>query len=72
MKKLFATFLLLMLVSVPFAGTAGANGAIHNPKNDAVCYDKDGRWDPQNKSCDPESCGCLFHRIEEFIVDLFK
>lgn len=72
MKKLFATLLLLMCVSVAFAGKAGDSaGAINNPKNEAVCHDKNGNWDPQDKSCDPYACGCLFHQIEEFIVGMF-
>jgi hypothetical protein len=72
MKKLFATFLLLMCVSVAFAGKTGdSDGAVYNPKA-PICHDKNGNWDPQDKRCDEESCGCLFHQIEEFFVDLFS
>ncbi len=72
MKKLFATLMLLMCVSVAFAGKAGDSaGAVNNP-NAPVCHDKSGKWDPQDKNCDPYGCGCLFHEIEEFFVDLFS
>lgn len=71
MKKLLATLMLLMFVSVAFAGKTGSSeDIIYNP-NAPVCHDKAGKWDPQDKNCDPASCGCLFHQIEEFIVDLF-
>jgi hypothetical protein len=73
MKKLLATFMLLMFVSVAFAGPAGGDSAIENPKTRAIqCHDKNGNWSPQDKNCDPTSCGCLFHQIEEFIVGLFE
>lgn len=71
MRKLFATFMLLMFVSVAFVGTASsADEVVYNP-NPPVCHDKDGKWDPQDKSCE-QTCGCFFHQIEEFIVDLFE
>jgi len=71
MKKLLATFMLLMFVSVAFAGKAGDSADVINNPNAPVCHDKSGKWNPQDKNCDPESCGCLFHQIEEFIVGLF-
>jgi len=73
MKKLLATLMLLMFVSVAFAGKAGDSaGAINNPKSPSTqCHDKSGNWNPQSKDCDQTSCGCLFHQIEEFIVGLF-
>ena len=71
MKKIFATLLLLMCVSVAFAGTTGdADNVINNPKQ-VVCHDADGKWNPSDKSCDPGACGCLFHEIEEFIKSIF-
>lgn len=69
MKKLFAMLLLLVCVSVAFAGSTGS--AIANPKTHALCYDEDGKWNPQDKNCDPHACGCLFHEIGEFIKGLF-
>ena len=69
MKKLLATLLLLMCVSLAFAGKAG-DSAVENP-NAPVCHDKNGKWDPQSKSCEPGNCGCLFHQIEEFFAELF-
>ncbi len=70
MKKLFATFLLLVCVSAVFAGkTGGSESVIANPKA-PVCHDKDGRF-IDSKECDPTSCGCLFHQIEEFLIGLF-
>lgn len=70
MKKLIATLMLLMCFSVTFAGKTGnLDNAINNPKN--PCHDVDGKWNPQNKDCDPYSCGCLFHQIEDFIKDIF-
>lgn len=70
MKKTFATLMLLLCLFVGFAGDS--TGAVNNPKNDIVCHDSAGKWDPQDKRCDPYSCGCLFHQIEEFFVDLFS
>jgi hypothetical protein len=72
MKKFLATLMLLMCVSMALAGTVGgSDGVIDNP-NSPVCHDKNGRWSPQSKDCDPASCGCLFHEIEEFIKGLFE
>ena len=70
MKKFVATFVLLLLVSVAFPATGGKSaGAVFNPKSQ--CHDSSGKWDPQNKNCDPHSCGCLFHQIEEFFKGIF-
>ncbi|QQS39958.1 MAG: hypothetical protein IPM63_11325 [Acidobacteriota bacterium] len=72
MKKLFATLLLLVFVSVGFPATSGKSaGAVYNPKEAPICHDAAGKWNPQNKNCDPNSCGCLFHQIEEFLKGLF-
>jgi hypothetical protein len=72
MKKIIASMMLLLMVSVAFAGkTADPDGAINNPKRYALCHDEAGKWDPQSKSCDPDACGCLFHQIEEFFMDVF-
>ena len=73
MKKLFATLMLLMCVSLAFAGKSGdVNGAIDGGGKQSVCHDKNGNWSPQDKNCDLSSCGCLFHEIEHFILDLFE
>ncbi|MBS1797651.1 MAG: hypothetical protein JSS81_27765 [Acidobacteria bacterium] len=73
MKKLFATFLLLMCVTVAFAGKVDDSaGLINNQKQYSLCHDETGKWNPQDKNCDPNSCGCLFHQIEHFIIDLFE
>lgn len=70
MKKFIATLMLLMCVSVAFAGKVGDSGnAVENPKN--LCHDDDGKWNPRDKSCEPGNCGCLFHQIEEFLKGLF-
>lgn len=61
--------MLLICISVAFASSTGA--AIQNPKIQAQCHDANGKWDPQDKNCDPTSCGCLFHQIEDFIKGLF-
>jgi hypothetical protein len=72
MKKLIATMMLLMMVSVAFAGkTAEPDGAIGNPKTYELCHDSLGKWNPQSKSCDPNACGCLFHEIEDFFKGIF-
>lgn len=66
MKKLLA---LLMLISV-FA-VAPAPAGVFDSKRTAICHDDDGKWNPQSKDCDPYSCGCLFHMIEDYIVSWF-
>ena len=71
MKKLFATLLLLACVSVAFAGkTGGSDSIVRNP-NGPVCHDESGKWNPENKNCDQNSCGCFFHQIEEYLTKLF-
>lgn len=73
MKKMLATLMLLMCVSVAFAGKTGGDstsGAIDGGGKN-LCHDNKGKWNPQSKDCDPDSCGCLFHEIEEFIAGLF-
>lgn len=72
MKKLFATLMLLICVTTAFAGKAG-DSAINNPKQQQVlCHDAAGKWNPQDKNCDPNACGCLFHQIEDFILGIFE
>ncbi|HKX84636.1 MAG TPA: hypothetical protein VJL58_10490 [Pyrinomonadaceae bacterium] len=68
MRRFFATVLLLLTLSFAFAGPTGA--AIDNPKA-PVCHDKSGKWAPQDKSCDPYACGCLFHEILDALGDIF-
>jgi len=71
MKKLFATLMLLMCVSAVFAGKTG-DSAINNPKQQQLCHNDAGKWTPQDKNCDPNACGCLFHQIEDFILGMFE
>lgn len=61
--------MLLLAMTATFVGVAAA--VVHNPKNDARCIDKDGRF-IESKDCDPTTCGCLFHQIEEYIKGLFE
>lgn len=71
MKKTMAAMMLALLFTVSLVGVAvAADGAIHNPKNDQACLDKNGKW-IDSKDCDPTSCGCLFHEIGEYIKGLF-
>lgn len=70
MRKLLLIFMLFVFVSVGFAGSTG--NAIQNPKAHELCYNADGKFDPQDKNCDENSCGCLFHEIGEFIKGLFE
>jgi hypothetical protein len=69
MKKIVATLALLMFVTAGFALVA--HGAIYNEKTHRMCYDENGRFNPSDKNCDPNSCGCFFHQIEEFLKGLF-
>lgn len=72
MKKLFATFMLLMFVSVASPGTVSDGNAIESQTVN-VCHDANGNWKPQvGSKCDPNACGCLFHMIEDFIVGIFE
>ena len=68
MKKRIVMFFVILLVSLTL--TAGIDAAIHSPKNQ--CYDAEGKWDPQVKTCDPNQCTCLFHRIGDFVKDFVK
>lgn len=70
MKKTTRIVLLSMLLSVGAAGVAQA--AIYNEKRHAMCYDANGKFNPQSKDCDENSCGCFFHWVEETFKDLFK
>lgn len=72
MKKLLATLMLLVCVSVAFAGKTGDSANAIPNQNAPVCHDKEGKWNPESKSCDPNACGCLFHQIEEFVIGLFE
>jgi hypothetical protein len=66
MKKLLATLMLVTCVFV-FAGQAGTtDGAIYNPTS-ARCHDAEGKFVP-GPNCDPNSCGCFFHEVYEYIV----
>jgi hypothetical protein len=72
MKKIIATAVLLMFVSIAFAGKAGyPDNVINSDKRYALCHDERGKFNPQSKDCDPNSCGCLFHQIEEFLLEIF-
>lgn len=66
MKKLLATVFLLLSVSIVYAGAP--REAVPSTM---VCHDKKGNWAPQDKNCDPNSCGCLFHQIWDFVTEAF-
>lgn len=69
MKKLLATFMLMTCVFV-FAGQAGTtNETLANPGTNR-CHDAEGKFVP-GPNCEPNSCGCLFHEIFEFIKEMF-
>ena len=69
MKKLLSTFVAACMLTFVIAGVAHAS--VFDPKRHAMCYSEDGKYTPTSKDCDPNSCGCLFHRIEEYIKGLF-
>lgn len=70
MKKKLASLMLLLFVTV---GTVGvAHSAINGGKSSSVCHDRTGKWNPQSKDCNPDSCGCIFHQIEEFLKGIFR
>ncbi|HLM00326.1 MAG TPA: hypothetical protein VK400_04665 [Pyrinomonadaceae bacterium] len=66
MKKLLATFMLMACVLV-FAGTTAAS--IYDPGTNR-CHDADGKF-VAGPNCDPNSCGCLFHEIFDYIKEMF-
>jgi len=69
MKKLLATFVLVICVFV-FAGQAGTtDNSIYDPGTNR-CHDSKGRFIP-GENCDPNSCGCLFHEVYDYIKSLF-
>ncbi|MDQ3799022.1 MAG: hypothetical protein M3384_06195 [Acidobacteriota bacterium] len=66
MKKLLATFMLMMCVFV-FVGTTAAS--IYDPGTNR-CHDASGKF-VSGPNCDPNSCGCLFHEAYEYIKSFF-
>lgn len=71
MRKIIAAMMLALFVTVSLVGAAiASDGAIHNPKSHERCFDSKGT-PIDSKDCDPNSCGCLFHEIGEFITGLF-
>lgn len=70
MKRKIASLMLLILVTT--GSVAVSHSAIYDEKRYNACHDKEGRFDPQSKDCDVNSCGCFFHEIEEFFKDLFR
>jgi len=70
MRKLSRTLALLMLLAVGVVGVAHAG--IFDPKRHSMCYTEDGKYEPQSKDCDPNSCGCLLHEIGEYILTIFE
>lgn len=69
MKKRIASWMLLVVMTATTVGVAMA--AVHNPKNEARCLDRNGKF-IESKDCDPANCGCFFHQIEEYIRGFFK
>ena len=69
MKRTARILALVMLLSVGAASVVHAG--VFDPKRYSICYNDKGQFDPQDKSCDPDSCGCIFHEIGEFILDIF-
>lgn len=58
MKKLISTFVLLLCLSMSFAGTIGAKSVIANPK------------DPKSGDVIAQPCGCLACLLGSMIMDL--
>lgn len=67
MKKILVTMMLLISVSVVFAGF---DNAIHSKKYNEMCIDAEGK-PVDAKQCDPTRCGCLYHVIVDFVGDMF-
>lgn len=70
MKRFVRTFVLMMIVMVGVAGVVHAG--VFDPKRHSICYNEEGKYDPQSKDCDPHSCGCLFHEIGRFVIGIFE
>ncbi|MGQ0540302.1 MAG: hypothetical protein ACT4O9_00460 [Blastocatellia bacterium] len=68
MRKKIASLMLLLTFTIASVGVVSAS--IYNEKRYSQCHDADGKF-IESKDCDPTSCGCLFHEIEEFIKGLF-
>ena len=69
MKRKLSSLFLMAAVFTVLTGTA--IGAIHNEKYSQMCFDRDGNRVDTSKECEG-GCGCLFHRVEEYIKELFK
>ena len=75
MKRIVATVMLVMVITLGFTGSIGAkNSVVTNPKAHAACVDSEGKW-IESKECGPQdnpACGCLFHQIVDYIGDFFS
>ena len=71
MKRKLSSLVLIAAVFTVLTGSAFA--AIHNEKYESRCLaNPDHERVRDNPDCEPGACGCLFHRIEEYLKDLFK
>jgi hypothetical protein len=70
MKKIARIVALVMFVSVGVVGVVHAS--IFDEKRHSSCFTADGKFEPQRKDCDINSCGCFFHQIEELFKSIFK
>ena len=70
MKKIARVVALVMFVSVGVVGVVHAS--VFDEKRHSTCYTPDGKFEPQRKDCDVNSCRCLFHQVEEFFKSICK
>lgn len=68
MRKRIASLMLLLTFTIASVGVVSAS--IFNQKRYEMCHDANGKL-IDSKDCDPNSCGCLFHEIEEFLKGVF-
>ena len=69
MRKIVATLLLLTVMTLGVGSVVHA--AVHNPKAEALCPSDKDAFASETKDC-VQTCGCLFHEIEEFILEIFR
>ncbi len=67
MKKLLGTLVLLVFVSVGFAGI---DGIAHTSSTNAKCFDSKGNA-INSKECSQTNCTCLFHQVVDFVEGMF-
>ncbi len=69
MKKKILSLMLFVALSSGFVVVT--HSAVPTDRKFDPCHNSEGKFEPTRKDCDPYSCGCLFHRIEEFFADIF-